>query len=1098
MNSRGLGASQVKALLALATTETAMRFAEGTHLGPYEIVEPLGKGGMGEVYRACDHRLRRSVAIKILTAAPDDDARARFINEAQALARLEHPHVCRVYDVGHDHDVDYLVMESLEGETLAARLERGPLPVAEAVAIAREIAEALALTHGHGLVHRDLKPGNVMLTGTGAKVLDFGLSGPVAADAATGGTLQYMSPEQLDGQPATPQSDLFALGSILYEMLAGRRAFAGEHASATVDAILHDDPPPLPGGGMHSPALAALVSRCLAKHAADRWPSAQAVADALRCLPPRSGRRRRWIAAAAAASAVALAGTFLAFTVHRRTVDAPRAVAAATAAARRSIAVLGFRNLSDRADAGWISTALVEMLTTELTAGEGLRAIAGENVARMKAELKLVDIETYAPDTLARISVNLGTDLIVLGSFVVLDDGGGRRVRLDLRVQDTREGDRVASISDGGSENELPELVARIGSRLRSDLGLARTPDAVPSGPRAAMPSGTEAIRLYAQGLDKYRHFDTVGARDLLVRAVAADPSNAVARSALAAAWSALGYDGRAREEAQRAVEFAGSLPVEQRLPIEARARALAGDSKTAIAAYQELSRLFPDDLDYGLALVDAQTASGAPKDALGTIASLRQLPPPWGDHPRIDVAEATVNLSLGNFAAAHTIAMAAAQKAAERGAALLVAEARRADGAALWRLARYPEALASCAAAQRLAREAGDRNLEALATTIVGHVHYHDQDFAPAKAAYEQAQAIFRAIGRTASVGSTLNDIANIEFRLGHADAAQRALDDALAIARELGRKKDATTVLNFLGVVMRHRGDLRGAIQRHQETLAAYREVGDKSAVAAASMSLAYDLQEYGAVTEALRLQTDAVRIARETGEKALTVLALSDLAELTAVKGDLRGAAAFCQDALALSREIQSKARERRAARACAAVAIERGELEEAERLAKSTLVSPRETRPRGESATLQSMALHVLAQVYLAGGRLTEARRASDEAWACAGFNATPNTTTDTKTVQWLYDTTAARTRMADAPAEAAAALRAVADAAAKNGYLRTAYEARFYLAEAERRANRPQAASAALERLQRDAAARGYGLVARKAAAAVAIQRAARN
>ena len=206
-------------------------------------------------------------------------------------------------------------------------------------------------------------------------------------------------------------------------------------------------------------------------------------------------------------------------------------------APRRSVAVLGFRNLSGRADAAWLSTAFAEMVTTELTAGEQIRGIPGESVVRMKIELKLMDTDSYAKDTLARIGKNLGTDLIVVGSYVAAGVPPDRRVRLDLRVQETRAGETVASVSDTGSEDDLLGLVSRLGSHVRSSLGVTVLSAGESAGVRASLPSSTDAIRLYAQGLEKYRLFDTVGARDLLSKAVAADPSNAVAHSALAAAW---------------------------------------------------------------------------------------------------------------------------------------------------------------------------------------------------------------------------------------------------------------------------------------------------------------------------------------------------------------------------------------------------------------------------------------------------------------------------------------------------------------------------------------------------------------------------------
>jgi serine/threonine protein kinase len=345
------------------------------------------------------------VAIKILIHGAGADLRTRFDREAQAVAQVEHPHVCRVYDVGSDQGIDYLVMEYLQGETLAQRLTRGPLPADEAIAIAVEIADALVHTHQHGLVHRDLKPGNVMLTANGVKVLDFGLSkwlvgsGPnmppssLTGAGAVGGTLAYMSPEQVDGKPADARSDVFALGTIVYEMLAGQPAFSRETPSSTVAAILHGEPAPLrERAPALSPALATFVATCLAKQPENRWQSAAEAGAALRRIQQHPdervrgtlrGYRRKRFAALAAALVLAVI-TAAGWLVVRNRADADTTGTAASGETlRRSIAVLGFRNLSGRADIAWLSPAFAEMLTTVLTAGDGVRAISGENVARM-------------------------------------------------------------------------------------------------------------------------------------------------------------------------------------------------------------------------------------------------------------------------------------------------------------------------------------------------------------------------------------------------------------------------------------------------------------------------------------------------------------------------------------------------------------------------------------------------------------------------------------------------------------------------------------------------------------------------------------------
>jgi predicted Ser/Thr protein kinase len=269
-----------------------MPLSPGTTLGSYQVESPLGSGGMGEVYKARDTRLDRTVAIKVLPPhiAADPDVRQRFEREAKAIAALNHPNICTLYDVGREQDADFLVMEHLEGESLAERLERGALPLDEALRVATQVAAGLDTAHRHGIVHRDLKPGNVMLTKGGAKLLDFGLAkvGPTESTPAYGvttaatqagtvlGTFHYMAPEQLEGKEADVRTDLFAFGVMLYEMVTGRRAFTGDSQAGLITAIMTAQPESLTMGAtaFESLALQRLVTVCLEKDPDERWQSA--------------------------------------------------------------------------------------------------------------------------------------------------------------------------------------------------------------------------------------------------------------------------------------------------------------------------------------------------------------------------------------------------------------------------------------------------------------------------------------------------------------------------------------------------------------------------------------------------------------------------------------------------------------------------------------------------------------------------------------------------------------------------------------------------------------------------------------------------------
>ena len=452
------------------------RFRAGTLLlGRFRVVRLLGVGGMGEVYEAEDLELRERIALKTirLSHARDASMLDRLRKEVQLGRRVSHPNVCRLFDVFRvtlpstadqpSVDCAIVTMELLRGRTLADHLrDEGQLPLDQALPLARQISEGLQAAHGAGVVHRDLKSANVFLAREGdatrAVITDFGLATTVAGDHAawelsvTGaviGTLAYMSPEQLRGEPATPRSDIYAFGIVLYEMVTGVLPFRALTPMAAALKRVSEQPEDL---RRHLPDIAApwyeTINRCLALDPQKRFTTALEAAEALTATPSWTARPwLRWTATVAAVVAIiggsALYVRILKRTTASTTVSSPKG--APVSHARPSVALLGFENISKKGEFAYISTALDQGLGSELAVGEQMRIVSGEEVARIKQELSLPDGGTLARDTLKKVRESLGSDLVVLGSYLALEGSG--QLRVYFRVQNTQTGETVQSWS---------------------------------------------------------------------------------------------------------------------------------------------------------------------------------------------------------------------------------------------------------------------------------------------------------------------------------------------------------------------------------------------------------------------------------------------------------------------------------------------------------------------------------------------------------------------------------------------------------------------------------------------------------------------------
>lgn len=561
---------------------------------------------------------------------------------------------------------------------------------------------------------------------------------------------------------------------------------------------------------------------------------------------------------------------------------------------RRSVAVLGFENLSGRADDAWLSTALSDWLGTELSVGGQLRTISAESVARMKKEMPLPELDMLDRQALARIRQNLGTDLVVAGSFAALGTGPGAPIRLDLQLKDARNGDTLEAFAEIGSQTQLFDLVSRAGARLRGYLGVGDVSETELAALRQTLPANPLAARWYAEGQAKLRVFDDLAARDLLQRAVAAEPDSALTHSALAAAWYALGYDANARQEARDAFDRAAPLPRAQRLWIEARYRGYSRQWAAAVRIYRALFEFFPDNVDYGLGLAAMQIQAGQGRDALATVAELSQLPAPLSSDPRIYLTAASAAETQGDFKSDAAFAARAAVQSRAAGATLLLAQARMDQSWAWDNLAEPALASRAAAEAQRIYAQTGDRRGQAQADTLSAIAAQFQGDTHGAQILFQEALAIFTQIGNPYGVATEWNNIGSADRDLGKLELARRNLDRSRSIYEAIGHQDGVALTEANLGDVLLGLGLPREAQRMFAASLTLCRQLNDRSKAALDLAGLGRVAAARGETANAERQDRLAMAEFEAIGDRRGEARARLDLARLFFDQGKVRAAA------------------------------------------------------------------------------------------------------------------------------------------------------------------------------------------------------------
>src|SRR5271165_7049620 len=896
-------------------------FHEGDILGGrYEIQKLLGMGGMGAVYKARDMEVERVVGLKVIRPdlAGDPAILARFKQELVLARQVTHKNIIRIYDLNEADGVKFITMEFVEGEDLRNILLReGKLPPADAANIIIQVCAGLQAAHSEGVIHRDLKPSNVMRDTAGrVVVMDFGLARTVGGDGMTRtgmmvGTMEYMSPEQAMGKELNAASDQFTVGLIFYELLSGSVPYHAESAIASLVKRTQERAAPLSEIDPTIPAeLSAIVGKCLETDSAARFASMQELIDELEIWQGKKGRvgpsliapslrkpvsaKRypvKWLAGVAAALVLA-AGAYV--VVHNRAQKGTTSTPPAVQGPVMSVAVLPFYNGSGDASLDWVGSTISDTLISDIGQSAHLHLISSGRVQDALHDLRFSPTPQVDTSTLIGIKSATDAETVISGQLVKVGD----QFRINAVVHDLKNSRDVPVTTDVASLKELPAAIGKLAGQVREKL--AATPDILKelqANSGHVLTTSVTALQAYQEGLQLARSGNDAQAVVKFEKATGEDPNFAMAYARLAESYSNLNNEGKAYEASRRAVALSQNLPPQDRYRIEASDARIANDNKKAIAAYENLTKLNPGDIDAQFALARLYDVTGNFDEARKRIAivlaadsknagALR-----WSG--RIEIESGNAQAALGPLNSALSVATLSSNEQ-EKGLILHYM------GIAYRALDRPNDALSYFQQALEVRKKLKDQSGIAMSLGQIARVQDSLGQSDAALSNYKAAVQVAREIKDKNGLLNNLIDLGSFYHDHGKYDEALKTDNEALQLARDLRDEPTQALCLNNIGSAYNNKGEYQAALTYFQQ---AY-EIRDRLKLPDATESLRnwaemnFQLGEYDtARSQFLKV----LEVSRAAGDKANVALASSTMGVLFAAQGKYDAALSALQEAV-----------------------------------------------------------------------------------------------------------------------------------------------------------------------------------------------------